>query len=106
VNSTLDLQEVLTTIVAHAAQLSGTEGGAIYEYDAAAQVFALRATHGMSEELITAVQALRIRLGETVIGLAAARREAVQVPDLRELRGAPDSPGLAELDRAGFRALL
>src|SRR5262249_52467180 len=32
VNSTLDLQAVLTTIVAHAAQLSGTEGGAIYEY--------------------------------------------------------------------------
>jgi GAF domain-containing protein len=77
VNSTLDLQEVLTTIVAHAAQLSGIEGGAIYEYDEAAQVFTLRATHGMSEELITVVQALRIRLGETVIGLAAARREAV-----------------------------
>ena len=39
VNSTLDLQTVLTTIVAHAAQLSGTEGGAIYEYDEDARAF-------------------------------------------------------------------
>src|SRR5581483_6377158 len=103
VNSTLDLQEVLTTIVAHAAQLSGTEGGAIYEYDEAARLFALRATHGMSEELIQAVQGTRIRLGETVIGQAAARREAVQIADLH---GEPDYPVREEPERAGFRALL
>ena len=35
VSSTLDLDEVLHTIVARAAQLSGTEGGSIFEYDAA-----------------------------------------------------------------------
>jgi GAF domain-containing protein len=33
VNSTLDLETVLSTIVAKAAQLSGTEAGAIYGYD-------------------------------------------------------------------------
>ena len=33
VNSTLDLQTVLDTIVAKAAQLSGTEAGAIYVLD-------------------------------------------------------------------------
>ena len=33
VNSTLDLHTVLSRIVAHAVQLSGTDGGAIYEYD-------------------------------------------------------------------------
>ena len=33
VSSTLDLETVLTRIVSHAVQLSGTEGGAIYEYD-------------------------------------------------------------------------
>jgi signal transduction histidine kinase/DNA-binding response OmpR family regulator/HAMP domain-containing protein len=103
VNSTLDLQEVLTTIVAHAAQLSGTEGGAIYEYDETSRQFELRATHGMSEELIEAVHGAQIRLGETVIGEAAARREAVQVADLHD---APDYPVRAELERAGFRALL
>ena len=35
VNSTLDLQTVLDTIVAKAAQLSGTEAGAIYVFDEA-----------------------------------------------------------------------
>jgi GAF domain-containing protein len=33
VNSTLDLETVLSTIVAKAAQLSGTEAGAIYVFD-------------------------------------------------------------------------
>src|SRR5262245_55650104 len=33
VSSTLDLETVLTRFVSHAVQLSGTDGGAIYEYD-------------------------------------------------------------------------
>ena len=33
VNSTLDLETVLSTIVANAVQLSGTEAGAIYVFD-------------------------------------------------------------------------
>ena len=33
VSSTLDLETVLSTIVSRASQLSGTDGGAIYEYD-------------------------------------------------------------------------
>ena len=33
VNSTLDLETVLSTIVAKAVQLSGTEAGAIYVFD-------------------------------------------------------------------------
>ena len=37
VSSILDLQEVLTTIVAHAVELSGTDGGVIYEYDEATE---------------------------------------------------------------------
>jgi GAF domain-containing protein len=56
VNSTLDLETVLTTIVARAVQLSGTEAGAIYVFDELEQLFRLRATYGLSEELITAVQ--------------------------------------------------
>ena len=42
VNSTLDLHTVLTRIAAHAVQLSGTDGGAIYEYDEPTQAFHLR----------------------------------------------------------------
>src|SRR5262249_41753139 len=39
VNSTLDLQTVLSTIVAKAVQLSGTDAGAIYVFDEAQQLF-------------------------------------------------------------------
>jgi len=52
VNSSLDLQQVLTTIVTHAVALSGTDGGAIYEFDDITQEFQLRTTHGMSAELV------------------------------------------------------
>ena len=57
VNSTLDLETVLATIVAKAVQLSGTEGGAIYVFDELEQLFRLRATYGFSEDLVAAVQA-------------------------------------------------
>ena len=43
-----NLQTVLSTIVARAAQLSGTEAGAIYEFDEPSGQFRLRATYGMT----------------------------------------------------------
>ena len=52
VNSTLDLETVLSTIVAKAVQLSGTAAGAIYGYDEQSREFRLRATYGMDQELI------------------------------------------------------
>src|SRR5262249_44473266 len=56
VNSTLDLQTVLSTIVAKAVQLSATDASAIYVFEEAQQLFRLRATFGFSEELIAAVE--------------------------------------------------
>ena len=44
VNSTLDLQTVLDTIVARATQLSGTEAAAIYVFDNADRQFHARPT--------------------------------------------------------------
>ena len=74
VSSTLDLETVLTRIVSHAVQLSGTDGGAIYEYDEASEEFHLRATDHMEEELINALRANPPRLGDGVVG---GRRRAV-----------------------------
>src|SRR5262249_60199692 len=54
VSSTLELETVLATIVSHAVQLSGTDGGAIYEYDEQSEEFLLRATDHMEEELVQA----------------------------------------------------
>jgi GAF domain-containing protein len=103
VSSTLDLQEVLATIVAHAVELSGTEGGAIYEFDETTEEFQLRATHQMSQELIQAIRDAGVKLGETVVGRAGINREAVQVSDILD---EPAFPLRDAIERDGFRALL
>jgi GAF domain-containing protein len=105
VSSTLDLETVLTRIVSHAVQLSGTDGGAIYEYDEQSEEFLLRATDHMEEELITALRANPPRLGDGVVGRAAASREPVQNPDIsQEHAYTPRMRSL--LVRFGFRASL
>ena len=105
VSSTLDLETVLTRIVSHAVQLSGTDGGAIYEYDEQSEEFLLRATDHMEEELITALRANPPRLGDGVVGRAAASRESVQIPNILEER--TYAPRMREmLERFGFRASL
>jgi signal transduction histidine kinase len=86
VSSTLDLETVLTRIVSHAVQLSGTDGGAIYEYDEPSEEFLLRATHHMEDELITALRANPPRLGDGVVGRAASSREPIQIPDISQSR--------------------
>ncbi len=103
VNSTLDLHTVLETIVAKAVQLSDTDAGAIYVYSKSADRFRLRATYGMSPELITAVSGQAIGLNDAGIGDSARQRVPVQVPDLAE--GAP-SPVQRIVLEAGFRAVL
>jgi signal transduction histidine kinase len=96
---------VLTRIVSHAVQLSGTDGGAIYEYDEQSEEFLLRATDHMEEELITALRANPPRLGDGVVGRAALGREPIQIPDISQERAyAPRMRAL--LDRYGFRASL
>ena len=105
VSSTLDLETVLTRIVSHAVQLSGTDGGAIYEYDEQSEEFLLRATDHMEEELINALRANPPRLGDGVVGRAAVSREPVQVSNILEDRAY--APRLRQiLERFGFRASL
>lgn len=103
VNSTLDLETVLSTIVAKAVQLSETEAGAIYVYSGRRQQFRLRATYGMSDELIRAIRAQASHLGDTVLGESVARRQPLQVADLRN---EPPLPVNAILLEAGYRAVL
>jgi GAF domain-containing protein len=102
INSTLDVETVLTTIVAKAVQLSGTEAGTIYTFDELRQEFRLRATHGMDEAMIAAIRDRGIGAGETAIGKAAVERASIQIPDVLK------EPSLV-LDivmRAGYRSML
>jgi signal transduction histidine kinase len=103
VNSTLDLETVLATIVAKAVQLSGTDAGAIYVFDEAQQQFRLSATYGMDEALIAAIREQRIGAGERLMQQAVSVRGPLQVPDLPQ---EPSSPALELILRAGYRSLL
>jgi hypothetical protein len=89
VNSTLDLATVLSTIVVKAVELSGTEAGSIYVVDSTTQGLQLRASHGMSEELIAELNRQGVDLSEKTIADAAAQRAPVQTPDLKDAAPSP-----------------
>jgi GAF domain-containing protein len=105
VSSTLDLETVLTTIVARAVQLSGLDGGVVFEYDEGAEEFVQRAATETAGALAEARRTMRIRKGEGVVGRTALTLEPVQVPDIT----APGAHGgrLREtLIASGVRAIL
>jgi signal transduction histidine kinase len=82
VNSTLDLQTVLDTIVAKATQLSDTDAGVIYVFDEASCGFQLRATYGMTTNMIAVMKEHHADFSEAVRA-ATQRREPDQVTDLQ-----------------------
>ena len=105
VSSTLDLETVLTTIMSRAVQLSGLDGGVVFEYDEGAEEFVQRAMTETGEALAEARRTARIRKGEGVLGRTAITLEPVQVADIA-------APGAYEgrlreiLIDSGIRAIL
>jgi len=102
VNSTLDLQTVLDTIVAKATQISGTEAGTIYVFDQTRREFQLSTTFGMDAEMIAAKREMHAEISAAV-GLLTETKDAIQTPDLRELTSTPMNDIIL---RAGYRAQL
>jgi signal transduction histidine kinase/integral membrane sensor domain MASE1 len=102
VNSTLDLQTVLDTIVAKATQISGTEAGTIYVFDQTRREFQLSTTFGMDAEMIAAKREMHAEISAAV-GLLTETKDAIQTPDLRELTSTPVNDIIL---RAGYRAQL
>ena len=103
VSSSLDLDRVLHTIVAHAVQLCETDGGSIFEYDQTDEVFRVRAVYGTNSELLERLRRTRIDLQSTLLGRAAVSRRPLQVHDLRE---APLDAHLQCLHDSEWRSLV
>ncbi|HUP07407.1 MAG TPA: GAF domain-containing protein [Caldimonas sp.] len=82
VGSTLDLDTVLGTIVSRVASLMGVDGGSVYEYDADAERFYLRATDGLPDDLVEALRAAPIGKGEGAMGRLALTGEPVVFSDI------------------------
>jgi signal transduction histidine kinase len=105
VSSTLDLETVLTTIVSRAVQLSGLDGGVVFEYDISAEEFIHRAATETGGALAEVRRATRVRKGEGVVGRTAITLEPVQVPDIT-VPGAHESRLRENLIVSGVRAVL
>lgn len=103
VASTLDVQKVLATIVAHAVDLSGADAGAIYKYRKSSRTFRLAEACNMDEELVSALRSIRIDEDGTAMGEATQSMQPVTVADLALRKSYPVRDiSLA----AGFRAAL
>ena len=101
VNSTLDLETVLTTVVAKAVQLSDTDAGVIYVFEELDETLRVRATYGLSDEFVVAIR------GQSA-GASDALRRAIEdrQPLEMDIRDEPPSPVREISMRAGFRARL
>ncbi len=104
VSSTLDLETVLNTIVSRAVQLSGLDGGVVFEYDTDAEEFVQRVATDTGA-LAEARRTTRIRKGEGVLGRTAITLEPLQVPDIA-VPGAYEGRLRETLIQSGVRAIL
>jgi signal transduction histidine kinase/DNA-binding response OmpR family regulator len=103
VSSSLNLTQVLNTIITQAVELSGSDGGSIYEFDEDAREFRVETVCGTSPEAFDALRRARIALDDTFIGKAAALGRPLELTDLRD---APLDPHLNVLAETGWRSLV
>jgi signal transduction histidine kinase/putative methionine-R-sulfoxide reductase with GAF domain len=104
VNSSLELETVLSTIISRAVQLSDADEGTIYEFDDAEQVFVPKSAYGMTAERVTTLRDRRIRIGdETPLGKCATMRAPLHISDLTQT---PDIDNARDLVKDGIHALL
>jgi GAF domain-containing protein len=104
ISSTLDLQTVLSTIVARATQLADADAGVIYEYDDQREVFEPRATERLEDDIVQMLVAAPVRKGQGATGRLAEVLEPIQLADLRAL--GEQIPVRDILIRVGYRSLL
>ena len=104
ISSTLDLETVLKTIVARAVQLTGLDGGSIYEYDERAAEYHLRATENYSAEVVEVLRRAPIRRNEGPVWQAGLTGQPTQIAEMRD--ESYQTPRREFLLRTGYRALL
>ncbi len=106
VSSTLNLHGVLERIVSYAVELSGTDAGAIYEFDESSGQFNLQASFRAEETLVEGLRNNPARLGYGTLGKAGAMRAPVQVEDISTAQEAGETQARSVLRQLGYRSLL
>jgi two-component sensor histidine kinase/putative methionine-R-sulfoxide reductase with GAF domain len=102
VNSTLDLEEVLSLVAREVAEALGADACFVYLYDERADELILRATHGAGVE--EAGRRPRMRPGEGFTGTAVETRAPVMVPAQAHLD--PRFKGFPNLPEAEYESIL
>lgn len=103
VNSSLELEVVLETIASHAMALAAADAALFWAFDESAGVFRLQANRNLTPSMAAALSDQPIGLGDGAVGLAGARRAAVQIPDVE---ADPGYAFAAVVRPAGYRAVL
>jgi signal transduction histidine kinase/ActR/RegA family two-component response regulator len=103
VSSSLDVDDVLATVVMHAVELSATDGGSIMEYFDRLECFMVRSAYQTDPRVIEQLRAIRIHLDESLVGRAAREKRPIAVEDLSSVEL---DPHLRILFEAGWRSLV
>ena len=103
VSSSLNLQQVLETIVGYAQSLAKADGSGIFEYNRERRVFAVVASQNLSPRFLDVIQRTPIDPRQGTIGRAAATRQPVQIEDVE---AATEYVFRTEALAEGFRAVL
>jgi signal transduction histidine kinase/ActR/RegA family two-component response regulator len=103
VSSSLDLDEVLQTIVMNAVRMAGADGGSIMQYVEDDRSFLVRTAYGTSDELVAGLRRIRIAIDSTLVGRAAREQRPLQIPDLDK---ADLDPHLQLMYDHGWRSVL
>ena len=101
-NSSLDVDEVLHTIVTFAVQLSGADGGSLLDFDEDTGLFSIRMATGTNAEVLEQLRGSRIHIDESLVGRACRERRTLLV---RDLENVPLDPHLEILREGGWRSV-
>jgi GAF domain-containing protein/anti-sigma regulatory factor (Ser/Thr protein kinase) len=103
VSSTLELRDVLSTILHRSVDLSGADAGVIFRYRRADRTFRFVEAVGYNEAMVKDARQLDVGENVTGLGVAIANRAPLQIPDLRER---PPNPLRDQAVAAGYRSVL
>jgi signal transduction histidine kinase len=103
VSSSLDVQHVLDAVVAHAVQLSDSEGCGIFELDPNRNCYDIVASYNLTRTFLDAVATTPLSARGSVLRRASASGAALQVADVLVVQDVHAREALLE---EGFRSLL
>ncbi len=87
--ASLNLNEVLATIVVRSVEVTGAHGGAIYSFDPVRKAFNLAEAYGLDPDFVAAIREVKIRRPHGLLSEVAERKVPIQIPHIAAARDFP-----------------